>query len=220
MCPCNYGRWGACVLTWCLVWAYQHGGIAFLVPLALAGNVIAIIWAAAAAVGVVWLVTGLREALAHDDSFDGPGLSWSVGVLALCTCAMYQHWFLLGDAPGAFISRTVWLGWAASNLFNLFLQLRGRRHAAPVPPVFRNEPRPQRFALRRSRTIKVIEEIEGRGLQQLPPEYRTAARPVSSDLIEHGGASPQIVYVKTKDGAFVPVVLPAADDPVPVKRLR
>jgi hypothetical protein len=226
-CPCKEGRYGAFAIVVSFYWAMQCGGIAEMLHLLTAENGMAIWWAVWTGCGVLLLGQGIIEALSHDDETNGASVLVSVGLIGLALWALAHRWFWLGDEWVAHASRVFWFGLLGSEAFNLWLNFRGKRHAAPAPvaPVVRDdEPRPQGFRLRRRRRVEVVEEIEGNGVWQAGYEQGWHDAVVEFQRQNHvpavgdDGAAPQIVYVKTKDGAFVPVVLPAADDPVPVRR--
>jgi hypothetical protein len=131
MCPCNFARLGVCLLTWCVyaaAWpqAFFGHNLAWVLARAKAGDISdgMVIWATFAAAGLLCLVVGLREALTHDDDFDGASFAWSVGVIALATFALLNHWYLNISPLTLHASRALWLGWMAGNVVNIGLQLR------------------------------------------------------------------------------------------------
>src|SRR6202035_4540384 len=148
---------------------------------------------------------------------DGRSVLVSVVLLALALYALANHWFWVGDVWTTHISRGFWPGLIASEIFNLWLNFRGRRHAAPVPEF--QPQRSPRLSLRRSRTIKVIEDIEGRGLDAddlagLLARHlggNTYTSPHASPVLEHNGAAPQIVYVRDENGRLVEIELPSRE---------
>jgi hypothetical protein len=218
MCPCNYGRLGAFTVTACMVWALAFGGIPATVNFALAGNFIAIAWAVAAVFGVGWLCIGISEALSHDDGFNPRSVIFSAAVIGLAAYALRNGWYLRGDALLFYLSRAFWWGLIGSEVFAIWLNLRGRRHARC--PVI-EQPQPSR--LRRRRRFTIEEEIEGHGIEAEHMRlsgFNGVNRPAHGypDLIEHDGGAPQIVWVRDRNGNFIPVQLP---DAVPVgRRLR
>lgn len=220
MCPCQFGRLGAFLLTACLYWAWALGGLPAMLAALHAGDILAVAWAGAALFGAGWLLIGIGEALSHADPFNPRSILWSAGVIALAGYALSHGWVFGGNALLFHLSRAAWFGWIASEVFNLWLNLRGlgrRREvdASPVCAPGRQEvltgPR-----FRRRRRLEWVEDVEASGdipCPAAPPpgfSIRAAAGPVGQDQ-----PLPQIVYVKDKNGQFVP--LPGA---VPLDRRR
>jgi hypothetical protein len=225
MCPCNEGRIGAFIVVFCLAFASMciNGGLPAMLALVAAGNALAIGWAIFGGCGVVLLVHGIFEALSHDDDFEAGSFLYSVSVIGLSVWGLLHHWYL--DAASAGFSRALWLGWIASNAFNIFLQLRGRRHAA-APPAVRQRPASLPLAqrtLRRFRLSRASGNAEwteatewyGNDHQSSPPPQFFPAPPHIASVTGPDGEAPQIVYVQDRNGDFIPVQLPAA---VPVNR--
>jgi hypothetical protein len=221
-CPCKEGRYGAFGLVVSLYWAMQCGGFAAMFNLVTAETALGVWWAIWTGLSVLALIEGIRQARSHDDNFDGQSVLVSVGLIGLAMCAFANHWFYLTNDWVGHASRVFWFGLIGSEVFNLWLNFRGRRHAVPVPV----EPprRSPRFRLRRSRTIKVIEELEGRGIDaddlarllanHLGQNTRLAP-PHIAPSVGHDGQPVQLVYVRDeRTGEFIPVRLP-----VPVGRL-
>jgi hypothetical protein len=224
MCLCVQGRYGAGALAWAIYYTYLEGGLRALLSLLLAGEPGAILEAAVGLVGGAMMFVGVREALSHDDEFDMWSFLYSAGAVGLALYAMQQGWFLTGSPSLWRISHGIWLGLLASNGFNLWLQLRGPRHAVrsePVSParspninsIMLDDPQPvARHRLRRSRTIKIVEVIEGQGVESLArhlgantPYYPP---PHASPVIGRDGRPvPQILYVQDEEtGEFIPVL--------------
>lgn len=221
-CPCKEGRYGAFALVVSIYWAMQCGGIGATLNLVTAGTALGVWWAIWTGIGVGSLAEGIRQARSHDDNFDGRSVLVSVGLIGLALWAFAHHWFFLTDDWVGHASRVFWFGLLGSEAFNLWLNFRGRRHAvAPMPePVEVEQPRRSpRFGLRRSRTIKVVENIEGRGidaddLARLLAHHlgaNTLAPPHAPPVLEHNGAAPQIVYVPGANGQLIPVALPSPE---------
>jgi hypothetical protein len=217
MCPCNYGRLGAFLTTAAIYLAFQFGGIAAMIDLALAGNIIGIAWAVGAVLGVGNLFVGISEALSHDDGFEAGSVIFSGGVIGLAAWGLEHHWYLSGGPVWLHLSRAAWFGLIGSEVFNIWLNLRniarrGREFGSyDTNPVPVEQPR----RLRRRRSIEWVEEIEGNGVEA--HHLITHDHPGSNTHfpeIDHE-AAPQIVYVKDRNGDFIPVQLP---DAVPVSR--
>jgi hypothetical protein len=219
-CPCKEGRVGAFVTVLCICFALELGGLPLMLAQVKAGVPFAIGWAIFAGCGVLLLIEGVRQALTHNDSFEGGSFLYSVGVIGLSVYGLTHHWYLTDGSTAAF-SRALWLSWGASNLFNVWLQLRGqlrgRRPAAPVREILQEPRRSPRFWLRRSRTIKVIEDLEGRGidgddLARLLAHHLGKNTPADSfPAVGSDGARPQIVYVPDANGQLIPVALPSPE---------
>ena len=168
-------------------------------------------------------VIAVGEALSHADPFVPQSVLWSLGVIALAGYALGHGWYFSGDALLFHLSRAAWFGWIASEVFNVWLNLRGigrrryarrREDAAPMP-----EPR-----FRRRRRLEWVEEVEGRGVaadefaRHLGPNLRADLPPAVGQPVPV--PVPQVVYLKDENGNFVPVPLPR-DDAVPANhRLR
>jgi hypothetical protein len=210
-CPCKEGRYGAFGLVVSVYWAMQCGGVAAMLNLVSAGAGMGIWWAIWTGCAVLLLIEGIRQALSHDDNFDGQSVAVSVGLIGLALWALAHHWFWIGPEWTTHISRVVWPGLIASEVFNLWLNFRGRRHAAPVAPVVRDEPR----RLRRRRSIEWVEEIEGHGVGADDLARHHLGSNTHFPEIDHHGEAPQIVYVKDREGNFIPVQAPGS---VPVSR--
>jgi hypothetical protein len=217
-CPCKEGRYGAFALVVSWYWAYQVGGFAAMLHLVGGGTALGVWWAIWTGLGVVLLMQGVREALSHDDQTDGGSVLVSVGLIGLALWALANHWFIPGNDWISHASRVLPFGLLGSECFNLWLNFRGRRHAAPEPePVV--ETQPARFALRRSRHVEVTDEFEGLGidaedLARLLANHLGQNTPTpahGSSSIEGNGARPQIVYVPNKQGQLIPVVLPSRE---------
>jgi hypothetical protein len=230
-CPCRAARWGVALLTWCVysaIFAPVFFGTSFATVFAAAmqGD-IPMRWAGAAVIGLLSLFGGLYEIRRHGHEMHLGSVVWSVLVVGFVGWLLFSHGgslalkaFDIQVSPlSGHVVRAVMWGWAVSNIFNLFLQLRDvfrRRPIIDVPswPV----PRVPRMLLRR-RWVTIEDEIEGHGIEALLTRMGHAAmRPpprVSPADIEHDGALPQIAYVRQPDGSFIEVHLP---DAVPDRR--
>jgi len=224
MCPCQYGRIGAFLLTGCIYWAWvSWGGLPAMFAGLQAGNIDAIAWAACALLGVGNLWIGIREALSHNDVFYLPSVLWSLGVIALSGWALEHGWVLTGNAWLFHLSRAGWFGWIASEVFNIWLNLRGsiarRRDLAPIvapianPRLHREVPQQQAGWLRRRR-ILLIEDSEGEGIEAqeflrgLGANHHLGSNtPAPPGFIGHESA-PRIVHVPDRNGNLIPVRLP------------
>jgi hypothetical protein len=219
-CPCKEGRVGAFVTVLCLCFALELGGLPSMLAQVKAGVPFAIGWAILAGCGVLLLIEGVRQALTHDDSFEGGSFLYSVCVIGLSVYGLTHHWYLTDGSTAAF-SRALWLSWGASNLFNVWLQLRGqlrgRRPAAPAPEIQQPRRAGRRgFSLRRRRRIEVIEDIEGLGidadaLRALIHHLGKNTPADSFPAVGSDGARPQIVYVPDANGQLIPVALPSPE---------
>ena len=204
-CPCGTARAGACVSAWCAYWLSVTGWPAMLAHIA-RGDGAGVVWTLLAIFGFGGVLLGIREALRHDDAFNGDSFLWSVAVIALGIFAVRNGWYLDDTMLDWHLSHAFWLGWTASNAVNIWLQLRGmRRREARLM----GEPAKSHFFFRSRRRLRQTrewsEEIEARVLDALPA--RPAPRPISPAVVERSEPLPQIVYVKEGD-AFVPVRLP------------
>src|SRR6516162_5666504 len=95
MCPCKEGRIGAFVTVLFLCLALEWwGDLPSMLAQLKAGVPLAIGWAIFAGCGVVLLLDGIRQALSHDDGFDGGSFIWSVGVIGLAFYGLSHHWYL------------------------------------------------------------------------------------------------------------------------------
>jgi hypothetical protein len=205
MCPCQYGRLGAFTLTACIYWAWAAGGLSAMVAGLEVGDILAVVWAGAALFGAGWLLIGIGEALSHSDAFVPQSVLWSVGVIALSVYALRHGWYLGGALFHA--SRAAWFGWIASEVFNVWLNLRGlgrHREVARSPaicaPTRQEALTAPRF--RRSRRLEWSEEVEGHAdLIQRAPGFSVWRTP---PVIGQDGAT-QIVYVPDERGQLIPV---------------
>jgi hypothetical protein len=223
-CPCMIGVGGAFGVTFALYWAWLFG-LRFLIGQLQDGNLIAIAWAAILFFSAGTLLRGINEARSHEDERSGGEVVGALLLGAFCGWALWHHWFLDSAGWAFHLSRAFWLSCMGAMAFQIWLNFRGPRRQRPaVPQPVELPQRPQRFGLRRSRTIKVVEVIEGHGVENLThhlgsntPYY---APPHASPLIGPDGRPvPQIVYVKDEEtGEFIPVELP--EDRVPVLRGR
>lgn len=205
-CPCGMGRAGACATAWCAYWLSVVGLSPMLVQI-MRGDGAGVLWVLLAIFGVGSLALGLRAAFMHRDGFYGEGFLWSVLVLALGVFALRNRWYLDGDAFEVHLSRAFWLGWMASNAFNIWLQLRGLfwRDVGTV-----SEPRSSSIVIsqretweRTERYAEVTRERNAAG-----HEAPGAAPPVVvPPAIEHRAAAPETLYVKEGE-EFVPVRRP------------
>jgi len=140
MCPCKEGRIGAFVTVLFLCLALEWwGDLPSMLAQLKAGVPLAIGWAIFAGCGVVLLLDGIRQALSHDDGFDGGSFIWSVGVIGLAFYGLSHHWYLT-DGSSVQTSRALWFSWMASNAFNIWLQLRGQLRGLRLPrfPLYRH----------------------------------------------------------------------------------
>jgi hypothetical protein len=229
MCPCNEARWGAALLTWCLytaAWSQAFVGQSLAALIARAGrgdiSVEMGAWAAVAALGRYWLLSGLREAQSHADEFRLGSFVWSVGVIALVGhVLMSRTGPVQPDGVRAFL-----FAWVGGNIVNIWLQLRGvvgRR--VPVEPVAAEAPLSLRQrTLRRFRLSSRSGDAEwdeatewyGNDHHSAPPPQFFPAPPHIAPVIEHDRAAPQIGYLDG-NGNFIPVQLPPGQK-VPVNR--
>jgi hypothetical protein len=222
-CPCKEGRFGAAGLVISLYWLMQCGGVPSMLHLVAAGTGMGIWWAIWTGCAVIELGQGIIQARSHDDDFDGRSVLVSVGLLGLAFWALAHRWFLIGDEWIARASFIVWPSLIASEVFNLWLNFRGRRHAAaPVAAPVVEQRRSPRFYRRRfarryeSKDARVSEWLE-ETCGDAPDNH--IAPPRASHVIEHDGEAAQLVYVKDSAGRFVPVQLPPGRVPVN-RRLR
>jgi hypothetical protein len=210
MCPCQYGRVGAFLTTAAIYLAFQWGGIPAMIELALAGNLIAIAWGAAALLGVGNLLIAIREALSHDDGFELSSVVWSGVLIAIAAWGLVHHWYLGGGALWFHLSRAAWVGLIASGVFNIWLNVRGfrrRRHddQAPVhhpaPPHISAVPLTQR-SLRRfqSQNGEWSEATEWYGNNH-PYQPREKFFPAPPQFSEN--ATPQIVWLPDERGELI-----------------
>jgi hypothetical protein len=230
VCLCQAGRVGAFCLTFGLYWILAWLGVSYteahLFDMDHGATIVPVVIAGLGALGVLG---GIREALSHDDGINEASVAWSVWLGGLAGWALWHGWFLDGKAWGFHLSRAFWLALLASEVFNLWLNFRGvlRRSRPAQSPninsILSDDPKPlARHRLRRSRTIKVVEVIEGdreslaHHLGSNTPYY---APPHASPLIGSDGRPvPQLLYVKDEaTGEFIPVQLPH-DERVPVNR--
>lgn len=203
---------GAVLLTFAAYWLSLTGLSPMFAQIA-HGDPAAVAVAVMAGAGVICAAAGLAAAFTHDDPFRVESFVWSVAVLTLGVYALRHHWVLTDSACAYHASRACWFAWMASNAVNVWLQLRGsfgRRQ-----PVVTMQ-RPQVPRLRRRRvTTEWLEELEGRGIEPCVLAGNSAVQlphRISPDVIEQGGALPELVYVKRGD-AFVPI-----PDAMPVDR--
>lgn len=239
-CPCRGVRLGAGLLAMCAYsaeFSTAFFGIPFaaVVANALRGDV-PVIWAGVAVFGVLALLGGFIQLRRDGHGFKPGSFLWSVGVVAFVSWRLtnFPH-ALLGpdwpiDAFGYQFLRMVLVAWGTSNVANIALNLielwrsRPRRVRQPVR-VRRPVMPPASAVLRHSRrSIEVFEEIEADGLaaDDLLAGLRSAIGRLgrahsAPDLVEHGGALPQIPLVRDAEGNFIP--MPEAET-VPVKRRR
>jgi hypothetical protein len=217
--PCEAARYGACFSAYALYMAWLSG-LPPMIALVEHGNALGIAWAVFGGLGIAGLVAGVGAALTHDDPFRPRSFLWSVGVIALGSYALLHGWVLTDSAFDYHLTTALWLGWMASNLVNVLLNLRGfflPRRPRFVDGVARPVPRRAPLLRRRRVSTEWIEEIEIRGIDAgdfpLPGDVHLPSG-VLPDLIAPGGPVPQIRYVKHGD-TFVPVPVP---DAVPVQR--
>jgi hypothetical protein len=212
MCPCQFGRSGAFTLTACIYGACALGGLPAMLAALHAGNIIAIGWAVAVFFGAGWLMIAVGEALSHSDPFVPQSVLWSVGVIGLAGYALRHGWYFSGNALLFHLSRAAWHGWIASEVFNIWLNLRGIGRHRRVTPV--SDPMPETTTrLRRRRSIELVEEIEGRGVEagdfvrHLGVDSHAGTFPAAAGQDQ---PAPQVVHVKDETGNFVPLQLPKA----------
>jgi hypothetical protein len=208
-CPCGEARIGAFLLTAAFYWMSVVGlspMLAHVAHLDPAG----IGWALLSGAGVICIVTGLTAAFTHDDPIRPGSFIWSAGVITLCGYALLHNWAL--PDSDYHVMHGFWLSWMASNVVNLWLQLRGsfgrRRPAMAIQELAQ----PGVPTLRRRRRVRAewLEEFESYGVDAghvLPPDIAAALPGRLHDLIEHDDALPELVYEKRGD-TFVPVRLP------------
>jgi hypothetical protein len=205
-CPCKAGRFGSFGLVVSVYWAMQCGGFAAMQSLVGAGTSLGIWWALWTGLSAILLVQGIIEARQHDDNINSGSVLLSVGLLALSFWAIAHHWFFSPDDN--WIARASFIFWPslmASEVFNLWLNFRGRRHAAVIQERHSSSGSVAFFRRRRRVRVEWISDNE--------PDYQFAP-PHIAGVVEHDGDAPQIVYVKEGD-SFIPVRLP-----VGVRRLR
>jgi hypothetical protein len=209
MCPCQWGRLGAFTLAACICWAWAAGGLAMMLAGLHAGDTIAIGWAVAAFFGGGWLSIGIFEALSHADTFRPQSVLWSVAVIGFAGYALNHGWYFSGDTLLSQLSHAAWFGWIASEVFNIWLNLRGvgpRRRTVssllpPIPEPTMPEPRPR---LRRRRRVEWVEEIE----EDAAAANNFTGRLADADALPGAAVLPQTVYVKDGTGQFIPLHLP------------
>jgi hypothetical protein len=217
MCPCQWGRLGSFTLAVCIWWALAAGGLPTMLVGLHAGDTIAIGWAVAAFFGGGWLSIGIFEALSHADTFRPQSVLWSVAVIGLAGYALNHGWYFSGDTLLPQLSHAAWFGWIASEVFNIWLNLRGvgrRRRAVsslllpPIPEPPMPEPRPR---LRRRRRVEWVDEIEEDGTRA--GDFASRLNGSTDAVLSDGSgapALPQTLYVKDDSGQFIPVHLPGA----------
>jgi hypothetical protein len=216
MCPCQYGRVGAFLLTFAIYWAWVLGGLPVMFAQLQAGNIIAIAWAVAALLGVGNLLIGVREALAHDDDFELSRAVWSFGVIGICSWALWRGWFIRSNWFWFNVSRCGWLAWEAAEWFSLWVQFRGPRRRHNAPPAA--APLSQRSLRRvRSKDGEWSEATEWYGNNH-PYQPREKFFPTPPQISQNGAAlqivwlpderGQLIAYAPDGNGNFVPVQLP------------
>jgi hypothetical protein len=104
-CPCKEGRYGAFGLCVSSYWAMQCGGIEAMLNLVAAENGMGIWWAIWSGLAVLLLAQGIREALSHDDNFDGQSVAVSIGLIGVALYALANHWFWVGPEWTTHVSR-------------------------------------------------------------------------------------------------------------------
>jgi hypothetical protein len=225
MCPCNYARWGAALGVWGLYLLVYSTKLQAHVQRALHGefSIEAAAWLAGAAVALVMLAHGIREARTHSDDFELRSFVWSVCVIGLC---MY---LLLHDhtpLPPPDAARGFVYGVMAGNAVNIWLQLRG---IGGGPPGYGEPARPW-FRFRR-RSIKITEWSTGDD-QSSPPlpdvqwEGASSVAKLLHELRRNGATDttglPEILpdlYVR-QGNRFVPLRLGNADAPHVIEHRR
>jgi hypothetical protein len=168
------------------------------------------LWALLAIFGIGSLALGVRAAFMHRDAFYGEGFLWSLLMLALGVFALRNRWYLDADAFEVDLSGAFWLGWMASNAFNIWLQLRGLfgvqggRVPEPDSPHILFSQRETR--LRTERYEQFTTRRINLAADEVPDQAPSRVIPPP---IEHHAAPPEILYVKEGD-RFVPVKRPRA----------
>ncbi|MGH7065753.1 MAG: hypothetical protein ACREET_16895 [Stellaceae bacterium] len=199
MCPCNYGRFGAGLLAWCVYRIWLVGGLRAFIALVVAGDGVAVFFAVLTGLALLMLWHGVSAARAHLHMIEGPGVLWSAGVVGLAAYALSHGWFLHGGAAEFHISRSCWWVLLSSNAFNLWVQLRGlvpRR----APVVIEARPSsPVRTVWRRLQVREAVYEA----VEQRPADPPARVPPPLPALEE--SAPPQIVHVPDESGTFVPL---------------
>jgi hypothetical protein len=177
------------------------------------------IWAGCAVLGLVSLVGGLHRVRTEGHGLKPGSFLWSAGVIAAVSwlLANYIGPGLTYTAWGDHVVRMLLIAWAAANASNIVLQLSEVWRRRPVVDVFAPQPMRERGwleTLRRRRSIEVIEDVEGLGLDaddlaRLLNRLgaNTLAPPHGSPVIEQGRA-PQIVHVPDENGNLIPVAVP------------
>jgi hypothetical protein len=101
--------------------------------------VIAGAWVGALLLGLIWSIVGWRATLNHVESANGMAACYSAVILAGCWWLLKNGLSPAGD-PAIEIGRAVVLAFIASNVVNLYLQLRGLwTHSLPVVRVPRDK---------------------------------------------------------------------------------
>ena len=86
--------------------------------------IVAGVWAGALLLGLFWSIVGWRATLKHVEPPNGVGACYSAVILAGCWWLL-QNVLAHGDALVIEIGRAAVLAFIASNVVNLYLQLRG-----------------------------------------------------------------------------------------------
>ena len=204
-CPCGNGRIGSFLLA-AVIYCLSVTGMQAMLAQVQHGTPDGVVWLLTGVVGLGFLFAGIASALSHDDAFRPESFLWSVGVIAFCTYALLHGCVPAGSVHDQHVARGFFYAWAASNAFNIWLQLRGvfghRQSAAPVW-------QPQQSRLPTGMTTEWLEEIEVHGVNAgyaLPAGLSAMPFPAAPPMVEQIGAMPQIAYVKQGD-ALIPVQL-------------
>jgi hypothetical protein len=211
-CPCDCRQWawpGSFVLAFGLYWVWAlglpymitHVRNADLDPDADLG---ALVVTALVLAGLFCLLVGIHKARSHDNEFEGGNVAVLLIVGGVSVWAIWHGWFWTDDGWFCFhLSRAFWVGLLGASIFAVWLEFRGQFRSESV-----SEPVPTpRRSIRRIRTIQVVEEIEGHGVENLPPV-----------IGPYGETHPQIVYEQDRNGNLIPMPQLPSPDRVPVRR--
>jgi hypothetical protein len=122
------------VLTWCgtVAWhapVYFGASLSLVLARAASGNATLgmCAWAAAAALGFWWFVSGIHAGLTHADPIRIRSLLWSLLAIGMALRLMWLGSQIAGGPMYHANMQAAALGWLASNGLNVWLQLRGFR---------------------------------------------------------------------------------------------